>query len=166
MIVRWQISINDAGCEFRAWIKGMWQTFSMHLLFVSILNIFVCTAGHFQSEFSSATDSESQISFKAQIARGPHPMPIRASGRAGLVQVLGFKCIICNAEFAGRRAADCHCRHSASCGTACADPSNMLSLSLTARPDPSAGTQDQSGRHIGQDNDDPFPSQETVSALV
>jgi hypothetical protein len=52
---------------------------SMHLLFVSILNIFVCTAGHFESEFSFATDSVSQISFKAQIARSQHPMPIRAS---------------------------------------------------------------------------------------
>ncbi len=79
------------------------------------------------SEFSFATDSVSLISFKAQI---PHPMPIHASGRAGLVQALGFKCIICNAEFASRRAADCHCRHPASCGMACADPSNMLSLSL------------------------------------
>ena len=104
--------------------------------------------------------------FNAQIARAPHPMQIRASGSAGLVQALGFKWIICNAEFASRRAADCHRRHPASCGTACADPSNMRSLSLTARSDPSEGTQDQSGRHIGQDNDDPFPSQETVSALV
>ncbi len=87
-------------------------------------------------------------------------------GSAGLVQALGFKWIICNAEFASRRAADCHYRHPASCGTACADPSNMQSLSLTARSDPSVGTQNLSVRHMGQDNDDPFPSQETVSALV
>jgi hypothetical protein len=91
---------------------------------------------------------------------------MRASGSAGLVQALGFKWIICIAEFASRRAADCHNRHPASCGTACADPSNMRSLSLKARSDPSAGTQDQSGRHIRQDNNDPFPSQETVSAVV
>jgi hypothetical protein len=142
----------------------MWQTCSMHLLFVSILNIFVCTSGHFQSEFSFATDSVYQISFKAQIARGPHPIPIRAFGRAFFLQALGFKCIICNAEFASRRAADCS--HPASCGMACADPSNMQSLSLTERPDPSARTQDQSRRYIGQDNDDQFPSHETVSALV
>ncbi len=32
----------------------------------------------------------SQISFNAQIARGPHPMQIRASGSADLVQALGF----------------------------------------------------------------------------
>ena len=95
--------------------------------------------------------------------------PTRASGRLGLVQALGFKCIICDAEFATRRGADCHRRHPACSGTACADPSNMRSLSLTARSDPSVGTQDLSVRHISQDNDDPFgpfDSQETVSALV
>jgi hypothetical protein len=112
----------------------MWQTWSMLLLFVSILNVFVYTA----AEFSFATDSVSLISFKAQI---PHPMPIRASGRPGLVQAFGFKCIICDAEFATRRGADCHRRLSACSGTACADPSNMRSLSesLTARSDVSVG---------------------------
>ncbi len=113
-------------------------------------------------------DSSSQISFNAQIARSPCRYVHLG------VQVLYRHWVssgsFCNAEFASRRAADCHCRHPASCGTACADPSNMQSLSLTARSDPSVGTQNPSGpgRHISQDNDDPFPSesQETVSALV
>jgi hypothetical protein len=77
--------------------------------------------------------------FQGANSKGPHPMPIRASGRAGLVQALVFKCIICNTEFASQRAADCHCRHPASCGAACADPSNMQSLSLTARSNVSGG---------------------------
>ncbi len=109
------------------------------------------------------------VSDQFQRANSKEPMQIRASRSAGLVQALGFagfKWIICNAEFASRRAADCHRRHPASCGPACADPSNMQSLSLTAQSDPSVGTQNLSGRHIGQDNDDPFPSHETVSALV
>jgi hypothetical protein len=109
----------------------MWQTWSMLLLLVSILNIFVDTA-----DFSFATDSVSLISFKAQI---PHPMPIRASGSPGLEQALGFKCIVCDAEFATRRGADCHRRHPTCSGMACADPSNMRSLSLTARSDVSVG---------------------------
>ncbi len=116
----------------------MWQTWSMLLLFVSILNIFVYTAGHFKSEVSFATDSVFLINFKFK-AQIPHPMPIRASGRPGLVQALGFKCIICDAEFATRREADCRRRHPACSGTACADPSNMRSLSLTARSDVSVG---------------------------
>jgi hypothetical protein len=114
----------------------MWQTWSMLLLFVSILKIFVYTPGHFQSEFSFATYSVSLTSFKAQIL---HPMQIRASGLPGLVQALGFKCIICDAEFATRSGADCHRRHPACSGTVCADPSNMRPLSLTARPDVSVG---------------------------
>jgi hypothetical protein len=130
-IVPWQIYTNAAGCEYRDSIKGMWQTWSMLLLFVSILNIFVDTA-----DFSFATDLVSLFSVKAQI---PHPMPTRPSGRPGLVQVLGFKCIICNAEFVTRRGADCHSRHLACSGTACADPSNMLSVSLTARSDVPVG---------------------------
>jgi hypothetical protein len=116
----------------------MWQTWSMLLTFVSILNIFVDTA-----DFSFATDSVSLFSVKAQI---PHPMPTRASGRPGLIQALGFKShtgigfqVICNAEFATRRGADCHRRHPACSGTACADPRNMLSVSLTARSDVSVG---------------------------
>ncbi len=117
--------------EYRASIKGMWQTWSMLLLFVSILNIFVDLA-----DFLFATDSESLFSVKAQI---PHPMPTRASGRPGLIQALGFKCIICNAEFATRRGADYHRRHPACSGTACADPSNMRSVSLTAQSDVSVG---------------------------
>ena len=65
-------------------------------------------------------------------------MQIRASGPA-VVQALGFKCIACNAEFANRRGADCHRRHPTCIGTACADPSNVRSLSLTERPDVSVG---------------------------
>ncbi len=106
------------------------------------------------------------VSDQSQRANSKEPMQIRASESAGLVQAMGFKWIICNTEFSSRRAADCQRRHPASFGTACADPSNIRSLSLTARSDPSAGSQDQSGRHICQDNEDPFPSQETVSALV
>ena len=45
------------------------------------------------------------------------------------------KCISCDAEFASKRAADCHRRHPAYNGTACAYPSNIWSLSLTERPD-------------------------------
>jgi hypothetical protein len=67
------------------------------------------------------------------------PMPTRAFGRPDLVEALGFKCIICNAEFVTRRGADCHRRHPACSGTACADPSNMQSVSLTARSDVSVG---------------------------
>jgi len=67
------------------------------------------------------------------------PMPTRAFGRPGLVEALGFKCIICNAEYVTRRGADCHRRHPACSGTACADPSNMQSVSLTARSDVSVG---------------------------
>jgi hypothetical protein len=111
-------------------------------------------------------DSGLIVSDQLHRANSKEPMQIRASGSASLVQALGFKWIICNAEFARRHAADCHRRHPASCGTACADPSNIQSLSLTARSDPSVGNQNISGRHISQDNDDPFPSQETVSALV
>ena len=65
-------------------------------------------------------------------------MPLRASGPA-VVQALGFKCIVCDAEFASRRGADCHSRHPTCVGTACADPSNIRSLSLTERPDLSVG---------------------------
>ena len=45
------------------------------------------------------------------------------------------KCISCDAEFASRRAADCHCRHTVYNGTACAYPSNIWFLSLTELPD-------------------------------
>ena len=107
---------------------------SMHILFFSILHIYVCTDGQFPSLFSD------QIIFnlKAQIARRQPIMPIRASGPA-VVQELGFKCIACNSEFANRRGADCHRRHPTCIGTACADPSNVRSLSLTDRPDVSVG---------------------------
>ncbi len=132
LIVPWQISLNAAGCEYRAWIKGIGQTWSMLLLFVSILTtligILVC--------------HRLSVSDQFQCANSKKPMQIRAFWSAGIVQALDFKRIICNAEFASRRAADCHRRHPASCGTACADPSNMRSLSLTARSDPSVGTQD------------------------
>ena len=104
----------------------------MHILFISILQIAVYTVGHFQSHFSD------QIVFKEQIARSQQFMPLRASGPA-VVQALGFKCIVCDAEFASRRGADCHSRHPTYMGTACADPSNIRSLSLTERPDLSVG---------------------------
>jgi len=45
------------------------------------------------------------------------------------------KCISCDAEFASKRAADCHRRHPAYNGTACAYPSNIWFLSLTELPD-------------------------------
>ena len=49
------------------------------------------------------------------------------------------KCINCDAEFASKRAADCHRRHPAYNGTAWAYPSNIQSLSLPERPDISVG---------------------------
>ncbi len=96
----------------------------MHILFISMLPIFVCTVVNFQSEFSFATDSVFQIRFKAQIARNQHSMPIRTSWHAVAVQALGFKSISYDAEFASRRAAaaaDCHRRRLACSGSACAD---------------------------------------------
>ena len=120
------------------WIPDciMWQLkmCSMHILFISILHIFVCTDGHFQSHFSD------HDIFKAQlvIARSQQFMLIRATCPA-VVHGLGFKCIICDAEFTSRRGADCHRRHPKCIGTACADPSNIRSLSLTERPDVSVG---------------------------
>ncbi len=56
-----------------------------------------------------------------------------------VIWALGFKCICCDAEFASKRAADCHRRHPAYNGTACAYPSNIQSRSLTGRPDISVG---------------------------
>ena len=108
LLVRWQISRNDAGCEFRAWIKGMWQTCSMHLLFVSTLTLLiripVCHRLSVSDQFQRANSKGMQI---------------RASGSADLVQALGFKWIIYNTEFASRRAADCHLRHPASWHCVC-----------------------------------------------
>ncbi len=134
--LRIQVKFDRSVADFCCWMwilcNGRWQTWSMLLLFVSILNIFLYTA----AEFSFAIDSVSLISFKAQI---PHSMPIRASGRPGLVQALGFKCIIFDAELATRRRADCHRLHPACSVTTCADPSNMWSLSLPARSDVSVG---------------------------
>jgi hypothetical protein len=72
------------------------QMWSMLLLFVSIstllFGIFVCHRLSVSDQFHRANSND--------------PMQIRASGSAGLVQALGFKWIICNAEFASRRAAD------------------------------------------------------------
>ena len=67
-IFQWQKSINPAGCEYRAWVISTGKMRSMHILFIRILPIFVFIIGHFQSEFSFATDSVYQICFKAQIA--------------------------------------------------------------------------------------------------
>ena len=60
-ILQWQKSTNAAGCEYRAWIMWIWKMRLMHILFTSILPIFVCTVGHFQSEFSFATVTVFQI---------------------------------------------------------------------------------------------------------
>ena len=67
-IFQWQKSRNPAGCEYRAWVISTGKMRSMHILFIRILPIFVFIIGHFQSEFSFATDSVYQICFKAQIA--------------------------------------------------------------------------------------------------
>ncbi len=60
-----------------------------------------------------------------------------------VVQALGFKCIICDGEFASKHAADCHRRQPAFIGTKCAlhcaDPRSIRSLSLTERPNVSVG---------------------------
>ncbi len=131
-ILQWQESTNAAGCEYRNWIMWLHQMCSLHNLFISIFSIFLCTVGQFQSDFLNET------SFHAQIARRQQFMPISASGPA-VVWALGFKCISCDAEFASRRAADCHCRCPTYSGTACADSKNIRSLSLTERPDVSVG---------------------------
>ena len=88
--------------------------------------------------FSRISYIDSEITFKAQLARNHHFMPIRASGRA-VAQALGFKCIICDGEFASKHAADCHRRQPAFIGTQCADPRSIRSLYLTERPDVSVG---------------------------
>ncbi len=94
---------------------------------------FFCN-GFFQSHILY----DSEITFKAQLARNHQFMPIRASCRA-VVQALGFKCIICDCEFESKHAADCHRRKPAFIGTKCADPSSIWSLSLTERLDVSVG---------------------------
>ena len=67
-----QVSINAAGCEYRGCIMWLRKMCSMHILFISILHIFVCTDGHFQSHFSD------HVIFKAQleIARSQQFMEI------------------------------------------------------------------------------------------
>ncbi len=112
----------------------------MRVLFISVLHIFVCTVGQFQSNNSHYDDSE--INFAGTLTAQParnHPfMPIRATGPA-VVQALGFICIICDGEFASKHAADCHRRQPEFIGTQCADPRSILSLYLTERPDVSVG---------------------------
>ncbi len=114
----------------------MRKMYSMHNLFIFILPMFLCVIRHFQSDISD------QFRFKAQIARSQHAdtrrRRLRASGLA-VVQVLGFKCIRCDGEFASKCAADCHCCHPTYTGTECAVPSNIRSLPLTERPDVSVG---------------------------
>ena len=113
---------------------------SMHILFISVLHICVCTVGQFQSNTSHYDDSE--INFTGDLTAQParnHPiMPRRAAGPA-VVQALGFKCIICDGEFASKHAADCHRRQPAFIGMKCADPRSIRSLYLTERPDVSVG---------------------------
>ena len=93
----------------------------MHILFISVLLIFVCTVGQFQSNNSHYDDSEINFAgtLTAQPARNHPIMPKRAAGPA-VVQALGFKCIICDGEFASKHAADCHRRQPAFIGTQCA----------------------------------------------
>ena len=110
----------------------------MHILFFSILHIYGISTSRAAAHFPSHFPDQIVFNLKAQIARKQQIVPIRASGPA-VVQALGFKCIACNAEFANRRGADCHRRHPTCFGTACADPSNIRSLSLTERPDVSVG---------------------------
>jgi hypothetical protein len=75
------------------------------------------------------------------IALTNHSMPKRASVTrpASAPQALGYKCITCNGEFDTRHGAACHRRHPSSNGTACADPNSIQSVSITPRPDVSAG---------------------------
>ena len=112
----------------------------MRILFISVLHIFVCTVGHFQSNTSHYDDSEINVTgnLTAPPGRNPQLMPKRAASRA-VVQALGFKCIICDGEFASKHAADCHRRQPAFIGTQCADPRSIRSLYLTERPDVSVG---------------------------
>ena len=60
-ILQWQKSTNAARCEYSAWVMWIWKMCLMHILFTSILPIFVCTGGHFQSEFFFATVTVFQI---------------------------------------------------------------------------------------------------------
>ena len=97
---------------------------------------------------------DSEINFAgtltAQPARNHPTMPKRAAGPA-VVQALGFKCIICDGEFASKHAADCHRRQPAFIGTQCADPRSIRSLYLTERPDVSVGIlRHQSCAPLGQ----------------
>jgi hypothetical protein len=122
LIVPWQISINAAGCEYRTGIKGKWQTWSMLLLFVSILNIFVYTCGTLSIRILDCHRLSISDQFQGANTTSHSDTRIRASRSC---TGMGFNCIICNTEFATRRGADCHCRHPACSGTASADPSNM-----------------------------------------
>ena len=76
-----------------------------------------------------------------RLALTNYSMPKRASVTrpASAPQALGYKCITCNAEFDTRHGAACHSRHQSSNGTACADPNSIRSVSITPRPDVSAG---------------------------
>ncbi len=116
----------------------------MHILFISVLHIFVCPVGQFQSNNSHYDDSV--INFAGTLTAQPR----RAAGPA-VVQALGFKCIICDGEFASKHAADCHRRQPAFIGKQCADPRSIRSLYLTERPDVSVGIlRHQSCAALGQ----------------
>ncbi len=125
-------------CSCRHWIMWLNKLRLMGTLFIIVLHILVCTIGQCQSNISHFDDSEITFNLKAQPARNHQFMPIRASGPA-VVQALGFKCIICDGEFASKHAADCHRRQPAFIGTKCAEPRSIRSLSLTERPDVSVG---------------------------
>ena len=123
----------------------------MRILFISVLHIFICTVGQFQSNNSHYDDSVINFAASGTLTARNHPiMPRRAAGPA-VVQALGFKCIICDGEFASKHAADCHRRQPAFIGTQCADPRSIRSLYLTERPDVSVGIlRHQSCAPLGQ----------------
>ena len=107
-----------------------------------LLFLWVASVWAFQSA-SCCASGASQFSHRDKadnsIAIYNHSMPKRASGHVSVPEALGYKCISCSSEFDTRRAADCHRRHPTSYGTACADPDSIRFVSLTARPDVSAG---------------------------
>jgi hypothetical protein len=132
-IFQWQKSINPAGCEYRAWVTSTGKMRSMHILFIRILPIFVFIIGHFQSEFSFATDSVYQICFKAQIAcrRGAN-IPCRYAHPVVPSLYRHHRPVVPSLYRHHRY----HRRHPASSGTVCgAVCTQAISLSLTEHSD-------------------------------
>ena len=134
-------SMADIHQCYRMWLPPLDRVTVeiMRILFISVLHIFICTVGQFQSNNSHYDDSVINFAASGTLTARNHPiMPRRAAGPA-VVQALGFKCIICDGEFASKHAADCHRRQPAFIGTQCADPRSIRSLYLTERPDVSVG---------------------------